>query len=88
MTNRSPRLFPHIVVRNLGSRTPDISPTSTADSSTELFSRPWAEYDSELDDDVLAHPFTGWTFLGIAIVITTSGAFWTGVCLLINHLLK
>lgn len=85
--NRSPHLFPRLVVRNLSSRTRDILTTPTSDSSSERFPS-WAEYDPELDDDVLAHPFNLWTVLGIAIVITTSGAFWTGVALLINHLLK
>jgi hypothetical protein len=83
--NRSPRLFPHLIVRDVGSRTRDVSTTPTSDSSSEQFLGAW---DPELDDDVLAHPFNGWTVLGIAIVITTSGAFWTGVALLINHLLK
>jgi hypothetical protein len=88
VTNRSPRLFSHLVVRNLGSRTSEVLPTTTSDSSSEQVLRTWAECDPELDDDVLAHPFNCWTILGIAIVITTSGAFWTGVGLLINHFLK
>jgi hypothetical protein len=83
--NRSPRLFPHVVVRNFGPRTRDVSTTPTSDNSSEQFLGSW---DQDFDDDVLAHPFNGWTVLGIAIVITTSGAFWTGVALLINHLLK
>jgi hypothetical protein len=87
VTNRSPRLFPHLVVRNLGSRTPDTSPTPTSETSSEQFFRPRVEYDPDFDD-TLTHPFNSWTILGIAIVITTSGAFWTGVALLINHLLK
>jgi hypothetical protein len=86
--DRFPRLFPHLVARNLSSRTRDVSTTPTSDSSSEQFLPTRAEYDLEFDDDVLAHPFNGWTVLGIAIVITTSGAFWTGVALLINHLLK
>lgn len=85
--NRSPHLFPRLVVRNLSSRTRDILTTPTSDSSSERFPS-WAEYDPDFDDDVLVHPFNRWTVLGIAIVITTSGAFWTGVALLINHLLK
>lgn len=86
--NRSPRLFSHFLVRNLGSRTREVSPTINSDNSSEQFLRNWVDYDPDFDDDVLAHPFTCWTILGIAIVITTSGAFWTGVGLLINHLLK
>jgi hypothetical protein len=86
VTNRSPRLFPHIVVRKLTSRTPEVSPT-TSEISSEQFLRSWIEFDPDFDD-TLAHPFNRWTVLGIAIVITTSGAFWTGVALLINHLLK
>jgi hypothetical protein len=86
VTNRSPRLFPHLV-RNLGSRTPDTSPTPTSDKSSEQFLRSWVEYEPDLDD-TLAHPLNSWTILGIAIVITTSCAFWMGVALLINHLLK
>jgi hypothetical protein len=83
--SRSPRLFPHLVVRDLGSRRREASTTQTSGNSSEQFLGAW---DPDIDDDVLAHPFTGWTVLGIAIVITTSGAFWTGVALLINHLLK
>lgn len=86
--NRSPRLFSHFLVRNLGSRTREVSPTINSDNSSEQFLRNWVDYDPDFDDDVLAHTFTRWTILGIAIVITTSGAFWTGVGLLINHLLK
>jgi hypothetical protein len=86
--NRSPHLFPRLVVRNLSSRSRDVLTIPTSDSSLEQFPPTWAEYDPELDDDVLAHPFNRWTVLGIAIVITTSGAFWTGVALLIDHLLK
>lgn len=86
--NRSPRLFAHSFVHNLRSRTFEVSPTTTSDSSSEQLLATWAECDPEFDDDVLAHPFTCWTILGIAIVITTSGAFWTGVGLLINHFLR
>ena len=87
MTNRSPRLFSHLV-RNSGSRTLEVSPTITSESPSEQVLGVWAERDPDFDDDVLAHPFNCWTVLGIAIVITTSGAFWTGVGLLINHFLK
>lgn len=86
--DRSPRLFPHLVVRNFGSRTREVSSPLTSEGSSELFFRIRAEHDPEFDDEVLIQPFTRWTMLGIAIVITTSGAFWTGVALLINHLLK
>jgi hypothetical protein len=87
VTNRSPRLFPHIVVRKLISRAPEVSPTTSSESPSEQFLRSWIEFEPDFDD-TLAHPFNRWTVLGIAIVITTSGAFWTGVALLINHLLK
>jgi len=89
VNDRSPRLFPHIVVRNLHLRTNELLPTPTSDRSSELqLLRTWAEYDPEFGEDSLGHPLNCWTILGIAIVIATSGAFWTGMGLLINHFLK
>lgn len=89
MNNRSPRLSPHIVVRNLHTRTNELPPTPTNDSTLESrLLRTWVEYDPEFDEDSLGHPLNRWTILGIALVVITSGAFWTGVGLLINHFLK
>lgn len=87
MNNRSPRLFPHPVVRNLQSRTPEVSPATHSPSELEMM-RTWVEYDPDCDDQILGHPLNRWTILGLAIVIVTSGAFWTGVGLLINRLLR
>lgn len=88
MNNRFPRLFPHITVRNLLPRTSKL-PTPTSDSTSESQLLPtWVEYDPEFDEDSFAHPLNRWTILGIAIVIATSGAFWTGIGLLINHLVR
>ncbi len=88
MNDRSPRLFPHIVVRNLQPRTSEVSPTIGNHSSELQFAPTWVECDPDFDEDPLAHPLNCWTVLGIAIVIGTSGAFWAGVGLLINYLLK
>jgi hypothetical protein len=89
VNNRSPRLFPHIVVRNGHPRASEFSPTPTVDHSLESqLLQTWVEYDPEFDEDTLGHSLNRWTVLGIAIVIATSGAFWTGTGLLINHLLK
>ncbi len=89
MNNRSPSLFPHIIVRNRLPRTEEVPQTSTGDNSldTQLL-RSWVEYDPEFDEPVLGHPLNRWTILGITLVIATSGAFWTGVGLLINHYLR
>lgn len=89
MNNRSPRLFPHIIVRNMSPRTDEVPQTSLADNSSDTqLSGAWIDYDPEFDEQVLGHPLTRWTVLGIAVVIATSGAFWTGVGLLINHFLR
>lgn len=87
MNDRSPRLFPHIVVRNLQPRTSDLSITAAGQSSESQLLRTWVEYDPEFDD-TLAQPLNRWTILGIVIVIATSGAFWTGVGLLINYWMR
>jgi hypothetical protein len=88
VNDRSPRLFPNIIVRNLPQRANEL-PTPTADVTSESpLLRTWVEYDPECDEDSLGHPLNRWTFLGIAIVIATSGAFWTGMGLLINHFLR
>lgn len=89
MNDRSPRLFPHIIVRNLPSRTDAVSPATSNDGPSESqLLRTWVEYDPEFGDETLGHPLNRWTILGIAIVIATSGAFWTGMGLLINYWLK
>lgn len=89
MTNRSPHLFPHIVVRNLQARTSAVPPITSAEpsSDSQLF-RTWVEYDSEFQEEMLGHTLNRWTILGIVLVIGTSGAFWTGIGLLINYWLK
>lgn len=86
MNDRSPHLFPHIVVRNMHPRAPEVSPAPHS-SELELMRR-WVEFDSEFDEHAFGHPLNSWTILGIVIVIVTSGAFWTGVGLLINYWLK
>ena len=89
MNDRSPRLFPHMVVPDLQPRTPELSPIATGGhSSDSQLLRSWVERDPEFDDDMLAHPLSRWTILGIVIVIATSGAFWTGVGLLINYWIR
>jgi hypothetical protein len=89
VTNRSPRLFPHIVVRNLQPRTSAIPPITSTEQPSDLHSlRTWLDYDPEFHEEVLEHTLNRWTVLGILLVIGTSGAFWTGVGLLINYLLK
>jgi hypothetical protein len=87
--NRSPRLLPHIVVRNLQPPTPEISAPVASNSSSKLqLTGSWAEYDPDYEDPIFEHSLNRWTILGIAIVIVTSGAFWAGVGLLINRLLR
>jgi hypothetical protein len=89
VTNRSPRLFPHIIVRNLQQRTSVVPPITFTENSADLqLLRAWIDYDPEFHEEVLGHAFNRWTVLGIVLVIGTSGAFWTGVGLLINYLLK
>jgi hypothetical protein len=88
VNDRSPRLFPHIIVRKLRQRANEF-PTPTTDGTPESqLLRTWVEYEPEFDEDSLGHPLNRWTVLGITIVIATSGAFWTGMGLLINHLMK
>jgi hypothetical protein len=88
VNDRSPRLFPHIVVRNLRRRASELSTPTTDSTSDSPLLRTWVECDPEFDEDLLGHPLNRWTILGIAIVIATSGAFWTGMGLLINHFLR
>jgi hypothetical protein len=88
VNDRSPRLFSHIVARNLRQRASELpTPTTDGTSESQLLGT-WVEYDPEFDEDSLGHPLNRWTILGIAIVIATSGAFWTGMGLLINHFLR
>jgi hypothetical protein len=88
VNDRSPRLFSRIVARNLRQRASELpTPTTDGTSESQLLGT-WVEYDPEFDEDSLGHPLNRWTILGIAIVIATSGAFWTGMGLLINHLLR
>jgi hypothetical protein len=88
VNDRFPRLFPHIVARNRRQRASEPrTPTTDGTSESQLL-RTWVEYDPEFDEDSFGHPLNRWTILGIAIVIATSGAFWTGMGLLINHFLR
>jgi hypothetical protein len=88
VNDRSPRLFPQIVARNLRQRASELATPTTDGTSESQLLRTWVEYDPEFDEDSPGHPLNRWTILGIAIVVATSGAFWTGMGLLINHFLR
>jgi hypothetical protein len=75
--------FPHGRVVAL----PSTGGPSIENTAEPYFLRTWLEYDSELERRSRAIS-NGDRLLGLLLVFAVSGAFWTGVGLLVERLLK
>ena len=65
----------------------NFSSSSPDDSSEAQFLRSWFEFESKTENGAAAGRKAG-LFLGLLVILGISGGFWTGIGLLVAHLVR
>lgn len=89
MNNRSPRLWSHTGIHVVRSERRQPQHLASMEALPQpIYLQTWFENDLDLEEELSGHGLNRWTVLGLTLVVVTSGAFWTGVGLLVSHWLK